>query len=283
LKKSILEYNIYPKKKLRKFKGGKSMKKFLVYLNFGILPLLMLIFMYGFIIYVPTNLKPLFVVFVLLLLLLTYLEEHLRSFVYLIAGTLAIGFFFVITVWGKANVNQVNIIIIQTVLILISVIVWIQSIYFKRIIEENEALKRRVRELEKFVGDLKIYTKEEFLDFARTLISSALRRKEKLGVIVFKLKPHEGKIADSFIEILGKSISKTIRSNFDAAGLVSQDTIAILLQNTDKNGALKAFERIKNAVLDVSRANLEEFLNQFEISIDEFGGTFEDFQKFLGV
>ncbi|MCI4463667.1 MAG: hypothetical protein JHC30_05820 [Caldisericum sp.] len=259
------------------------MKKFLVYLNFGILPLLMLIFMYGFIIYVPTNLKPLFVVFVLLLLLLTYLEEHLRSFVYLIAGTLAIGFFFVITVWGKANVNQVNIIIIQTVLILISVIVWIQSIYFKRIIEENEALKRRVRELEKFVGDLKIYTKEEFLDFARTLISSALRRKEKLGVIVFKLKPHEGKIADSFTEILGKSISKTIRSNFDAAGLVSQDTIAILLQNTDKNGALKAFERIKNAVLDVSRVNLEEFLNQFEISIDEFDGTFEDFQKFLGV
>lgn len=259
------------------------MKKFLVYLNFGILPLLMLIFMYGFIIYVPTNLKPLFVVFVLLLLLLTYLEEHLRSFVYLIAGTLAIGFFFVITVWGKANVNQVNIIIIQTVLILISVIVWIQSIYFKRIIEENEALKRRVRELEKFVGDLKIYTKEEFLDYARTLISSAMRRKEKLGVIIFKLKPQEGKIADSFIEILGKSISKTIRSNFDAAGLVSQDTIAILLQNTDKNGALKAFERIKNVVLDVSKVNLEEFLNQFEISIDEFSGTFEGFQKFLGV
>ncbi|BAL81628.1 nucleotidyl cyclase domain-containing protein [Caldisericum exile] len=257
------------------------MKKYFLYLNFGILPILMLLFMYLFVTVVPNYLKIYFLIFIVALAILTFFEGHLRSFVYLIAGTLTIGFYFVILTWGKLYVNQLNFITSQTLLILLSVIIWIESIYFKRILDENEYLLKRVQELEKFVGNTRVLTRSEFLDTAKIFIKSSKRRGEKLGLLIFKLKSFDEKVPTSIIETMGKVISETVRSEFDAVGLIRRDTLAVLLQNTNFDGINAVFERIKQNLSKTPNIYPEEILNIFDVEKKEFGKDFEDLLSFL--
>lgn len=257
------------------------MRKYLLYLNFVILPILMLTFMYFFITVVPGYLKIYFAVFIIALALLTYIQGHLRSFVYLIAGTLTIGFYFVIIAWGKVYVNQLNFIASQTILIVLAVIIWIESIYFKKILDENERLEKRVQELEKFVGNTKVLTRTEFLDTANLLNKSSKRRGEQLGLIIFKMKPFDGKIPSSIIEIMGKTIAETIRSEFDAVGLIKRDTLAVLLQNTNIDGVNIVFERVKTKLKEAYNINIDEILNLFEVEKREFKEDFNELIRLL--
>lgn len=98
---------------------------------------------------------------------------------------LSIAFYYVAKAWISPNekYSQFNMIAQQLIVITLSVFLWVQSIYVKNIVNKNENLERRVKELEKINPETGIMNFREFLDRAET-IYTAIKGERKMGSLL---------------------------------------------------------------------------------------------------
>lgn len=164
---------------------GELMKKNLMYLNFALITFLQFVFFYLFLNFIPNSLKPYFLIFFAALTVLTYLYDNLKSFTFLVAGMLAIGFYYVLVAWIKisSNLTQLEFIIQQLIVVLLGVLIWVESIYFKKIIDNNIEMEKKIKELQKYNPEIGVLTLTEFIDKAEVIFTAMKRRKREWSAV----------------------------------------------------------------------------------------------------
>lgn len=262
-------------------------KKNLIYLNFAFSVSAQFLLFYLFLKIIPLRLKPLYIAYFLLLILLTYFYDNLKSFTFLVAFMLSIAFYYVAKAWISPNgkYSQINIIAQQLIVISLSVFLWIQSLYIKNILNKNENLERKVKELEKINPEIGIMNFREFLDRAETIYTAIKRRKETGQLLIIKLADISAggnlKSSKTLMKLLGEAIIKSIRKNYDITGLYNDNTFIALLQNTNEFGSEIVINRIKDNISKVQSLNYDELLPDLKFIVKNVDSNFISFDEFI--
>ncbi|SKA78189.1 GGDEF domain-containing protein, diguanylate cyclase (c-di-GMP synthetase) or its enzymatically inactive variants [Caloramator quimbayensis] len=199
---------------------------------------------------------------------------------------LSIAFYYVAKAWISPilEYSQLNIIAQQLIVILLSVLLWVQSLYIKNIVSKNEKLERRVQELEKINPEIGIMNFREFLDRAETIYTAVKRRNEAGQLIIIKLTDiaiGNSKASKTLMRLLGEAIIKSIRKNYDLVGLYNNNTFIALLQNTNEFGSEIVINRIKDNIDKIENLNYDELLNDLNFIVKNVDSTFISFDDFL--
>lgn len=273
-------------KKQHKGKGD-LMKKNLMYLNFALITFVQFVFFYLFLNFIPNSLKPYFLIFFAALTVLTYLYDNLKSFTFLVAGMLAIGFYYVLVAWIKisSNLTQLEFIIQQLIVVLLGVLIWVESIYFKKIIDNNIEMEKKIKELQKYNPEIGVLTLTEFIDKAEVIFTAMKRRKENGQLLIVSVKKFDvnnnSKTSKTILKLLGEAIIKSIRKQFDIVGYLNENTLIVLLQNTDLAGSEIVVNRIKEYIANIPNINYQVVTENIKIEIEEVGNDFTKFKKFI--
>jgi len=262
-------------------------KKNLIFLNFLLSTSAQFLLFYLFLKIIPIGLKPLYFAYFFILILLTYFYDNLKSFTFLVAVTLSIAFYYVAKAWISPNekYSQFNMIAQQLIVITLSVFLWVQSIYVKNIVNKNENLERRVKELEKIDPETGIMNFREFLDRAETIYTAIKRRKENGQLIIIKLADISTggnlKTSKTLMKLLGEAIIKSIRKNYDIVGIYDSNTFMALLQNTNQFGSEIVINRIKDNISKVSSLNSDELLPDLKFIVKDVDNEFVSFDEII--
>ncbi|HHY79232.1 MAG TPA: hypothetical protein GX516_02535 [Thermoanaerobacter sp.] len=263
------------------------MKKNLMYLNFLLITFVQFIFFYLFLNFIPNILKLYFFGFFAVLIVFTYLYDNLKSFTFLIAGMLAIGFYYVLIAWIRisSNFSQLNSIIQQLIVAFLGILIWIESVYLKKIIDNNIELEKKIKELEKYNPEIGVLTLAEFLDKAEVIFTAMKRRKENGQLLVVSVRKfdinNKSKTSKTILKLVGEAIIKSIRKQFDIVGYLNENTLIVLLQNTDLAGSELVVKRTKDYIANISNINYEAIVDNIKIEIEEVGNDFAEFKKFI--
>jgi GGDEF domain-containing protein len=262
-------------------------KKNLIFLNFLLSTSAQFLLFYLFLKIIPIGLKPLYFAYFFILILLTYFYDNLKSFTFLVAVMLSIAFYYVAMAWISPNekYSQFNMIAQQLIVITLSVFLWVQSIYVKNIVNKNENLERRVKELEKINPETGIMNFREFLDRAETIYTAIKRRKENGQLIIIKLADISTggnlKTSKTLMKLLGEAIIKSIRKNYDIVGIYDSNTFMALLQNTNQFGSEIVINRIKDNISKVSSLNSDELLPDLKFIVKDVDNEFVSFDEII--
>lgn len=266
---------------------GELMKKNLMYLNFALITFLQFVFFYLFLNFIPNSLKPYFLIFFAALTVLTYLYDNLKSFTFLVAGMLAIGFYYVLVAWIRisSNLTQLEFVIQQLIVVLLGVLIWVESIYFKKIIDSNIEMEKKIKELQKYNPEIGVLTLTEFIDKAEVIFTAMKRRKENGQLLIVSVKKFDvnnnPKTSKTILKLLGEAIIKSIRKQFDIVGYLNENTLIVLLQNTDLAGSEIVVNRIKEYIANIPNINYQVVTENIKIEIEEVGNDFTKFKKFI--
>lgn len=262
-------------------------KKNLIFLNFLLSTSAQFLLFYLFLKIIPIGLKPLYFAYFFILILLTYFYDNLKSFTFLVAVMLSIAFYYVAKAWISPNekYSQFNMIAQQLIVITLSVFLWVQSIYVKNIVNKNENLERRVKELEKINPETGIMNFREFLDRAEMIYTAIKRRKENGQLIIIKLADISTggnlKTSKTLMKLLGEAIIKSIRKNYDIVGIYDSNTFMALLQNTNQFGSEIVINRIKDNISKVSSLNSDELLPDLKFIVKDVDNEFVSFDEII--
>lgn len=262
-------------------------KKNLIFLNFLLSTSAQFLLFYLFLKIIPIGLKPLYFAYFFILILLTYFYDNLKSFTFLVAVMLSIAFYYVAKAWISPNekYSQFNMIAQQLIVITLSFFLWVQSIYVKNIVNKNENLERRVKELEKINPETGIMNFREFLDRAETIYTAIKRRKENGQLIIIKLADISTggnlKTSKTLMKLLGEAIIKSIRKNYDIVGIYDSNTFMALLQNTNQFGSEIVINRIKDNISKVSSLNSDELLPDLKFIVKDVDNEFVSFDEII--
>jgi GGDEF domain-containing protein len=259
--------------------------KHFLYLNFIFLFIVQFVFFYLFLSYIPNNIKKIFFCFFAVLVVLSFLYDKFKSFTLLIAGIFAFAFYLVLINWIEVpNIKtQIYSIFYQVIVIFLSILIWIESIFLKRILDKNLEMEQKIRELEKY-NEIGVLTFTEFLNKAELIFNSMKRRNEIGQLLIFKINElktnREVKTSRTVIKILGEVILNSIRRQFDIVGYLNKSTLLILLQNTDSEGSNIVIDRIKKHLANIPNINYDNFIKNIEISVSEVD-DFYDFKNII--
>ncbi|MEG6570625.1 hypothetical protein [Thermoanaerobacterium thermosaccharolyticum] len=229
--------------------------------------------------------KKYFVGFFAVLVILSFLYDSLKSFTFLIAGVFTLAFYLVLINWIKIpNIQvQINSIVYQIIVVFFSVLIWIESIFLKRIVDKNLEMDQRVKELEKY-NEIGVLTFTEFLNKAELIFTSMKRRNENGQLLIFKINKldinSKMRTSRTAIKILGETILNSIRKQFDIVGYLNESTLLVLLQNTNSEGCKIVIDRVKKHLSDAPNHNHDNFINNIEIDVMKFT-DFHDFKDFI--
>lgn len=237
--------------------------------------------------FIPNSLKPYFLIFFAALTVLTYLYDNLKSFTFLVAGMLAIGFYYVLVAWIRisSNLTQLEFVIQQLIVVLLGVLIWVESIYFKKIIDSNIEMEKKIKELQKYNPEIGVLTLTEFIDKAEVIFTAMKRRKENGQLLIVSVKKFDvnnnPKTSKTILKLLGEAIIKSIRKQFDIVGYLNENTLIVLLQNTDLAGSEIVVNRIKEYIANIPNINYQVVTENIKIEIEEVGNDFTKFKKFI--
>jgi hypothetical protein len=259
--------------------------KHFLYVNFIFLFIVQFVFFYLFLSYIPNNIKKYFFVFFVALVVLSFLYDKFKSFILLIAGIFAFAFYIVLINWIEVpNIKtQIYSIFYQVIVIFLSILIWIEAIFLKRILDKNLEMEQKIRELEKY-NDIGVLTFTEFLNKAELIFASLKRRNETGELLVFTISEliinEKTRSSRTAIKILGETILNSIRKQFDIVGYLNENTLLVLLQNTDSEGSNIVIDRIKKHLANTPNINYDKFIENIEISVSEVG-DFYDFKNII--
>ncbi|MCX7885065.1 MAG: hypothetical protein N2448_08570 [Caloramator sp.] len=200
---------------------------------------------------------------------------------------LSIAFYYVAKAWinPKGKYSQLNIIFQQLTIISLSVFLWIQSLYIKNIVNKNENLERKVKELEKINPEIGIMNFKEFLDRAETIYTAIKRRKEPGQLLIIKLAnistEENLKSSKTLMKLLGEAIIKSIRKNYDIVGIYDDNTFIALLQNTNEFGSEIVINRIKDNISKIQSLNYDTLLADLKFVVKNVDNNFISFDEFI--
>ena len=124
-------------------------------------------------------------------------------------------------------------------------IVYITTHLLKKVIHENKTLTERVRTLEQYIGESKLLTRQEF-ERRQALLTTAMNRRNETGVIIyFDFTSFSKYTKESVMDRVASLLVETVRNDFDLAAEYDNNTLVILLQNTNEAGADIVMNRLK--------------------------------------
>ncbi|WP_079506472.1 hypothetical protein [Mesobacillus jeotgali] len=187
------------------------------------------------------------IVFIYLIVLMN--TSSAKNFITLLVISLTYGFGLTYYCFknGFPIKDQIMYILLHLFLSAILLLLWLLFDRLKRILDEGEMLKLRVRELEKYNDIPHLLSINEFINQATILITGLKRRKEESYLL--KLNLVEEKITNySVIQTIARICIDTIRINYDIITRYDDNTLLIFLQNTNQQGTDIVLNRIKDNI-----------------------------------
>lgn len=178
------------------------------------------------------------------------------AFVIFITGSLLLAFYFL----AKAFIDdwstniQFEMLSFHFLVAMNGFVIYMSAYYFKKITKENERLTGKVNELERYFMDTELLTKQEFQQRAELVITSMRRRNEQGYLLRLNVGRLGDFIRDSAMLTLADISLHTVRGQYDLVGKWDNNTLVILLQNTNEEGL--------EIVLNRWRENAEEYLEE---------------------
>ncbi|AZT91453.1 hypothetical protein ELD05_13050 [Caldicellulosiruptor changbaiensis] len=138
-------------------------------------------------------------------------------------------------------------------IIILTISIWLESLYLKKIIDNSEELKEKIKQLEKLHPEAGVLTFNEFLERAEIIFTALRRRNEEAQLMVIEVSSisSNNRISKTFIKTIGKNLIDSVRKNYDIICYVENNILLVLLQNIDKHGAMLVEDRIKKNLFTI--------------------------------
>lgn len=169
------------------------------------------------------------------------------AFIFFILGTIISVFYLFYEAWIHlwSTSDQWQYMITHFLMAANFFIVYITTHLLKKVIHENKTLTERVRTLEQYIGESKLLTRQEF-ERRQALLTTAMNRRKETGVIVsFDFTSFSKYTKESVMERVASLLVDTVRNDFDLAAEYDENTLVILLQNTNETGADIVMNRLQ--------------------------------------
>lgn len=186
------------------------------------------------------------IIYVIVNVLFLFLPDK-TAFVLFILGTFISVFYLFYQAWLYlwSTSEQWQYIITHFLMAANFFIVYISTHLLKKVIHENKELTERVRTLEQYIGESKLLTRQEF-ERRQALLINAMNRRNETGVIMyFDFTPFSKYTKESVMDRVASLLVGTVRADFDLAAKYDNNTLVILLQNTNEAGANIVMNRLK--------------------------------------
>ncbi|PFK49211.1 diguanylate cyclase domain-containing protein [Bacillus cereus] len=169
------------------------------------------------------------------------------AFIFFILGTIISVFYLFYQAWLHlwSTSDQWQYMITHFLMAANFFIVYITTHLLKKVIHENKTLTERVRTLEQYIGESKLLTRQEF-ERRQALLTTAMNRRNETGIIVyFDFTSFSKYTKESVMNRVASLLVETVRNDFDLAAEYDNNTLVILLQNTNEAGADIVMNRLK--------------------------------------
>lgn len=186
------------------------------------------------------------IIYVIVNVLFLFLPDK-TAFVLFILGTIISVFYLFYQAWLYlwSTSEQWQYIITHFLMAANFFIVYISTHLLKKVIHENKELTERVRTLEQYIGESKLLTRQEF-ERRQALLINAMNRRNETGVIMyFDFTSFSKYTKESVMDRVASLLVGTVRADFDLAAKYDNNTLVILLQNTNEAGADIVMNRLK--------------------------------------
>ena len=186
------------------------------------------------------------IIYVIVNVLFLFLPDK-TAFVFFILGTITSVFYLFYQAWLYlwSTSEQWEYIITHFLMAANFFIVYISTHLLKKVIHENKELTERVRTLEQYIGESKLLTRQEF-ERRQALLINAMNRRNETGVMIyFDFTSFSKYTKESVMDRVASLLVGTIRADFDLAAKYDNNTLVILLQNTNEAGADIVMNRLK--------------------------------------
>ncbi len=186
------------------------------------------------------------IIYVIVNVLFLFLPDK-TAFVFFILGTIISVFYLFYQAWLYlwSTSEQWEFIITHFLMAANFFIVYISTHLLKKVIHENKELTERVRTLEQYIGESKLLTRQEF-ERRQALLINAMNRRNETGVMIyFDFTSFSKYTKESVMDRVASLLVETVRADFDLAAKYDNNTLVILLQNTNEAGADIVMSRLK--------------------------------------
>ncbi|MDA1855334.1 dGTP triphosphohydrolase [Bacillus cereus] len=186
------------------------------------------------------------IIYVIVNVLFLFLPDK-TAFVLFILGTIISVFYLFYQAWLYlwSTSEQWQYIITHFLMAANFFIVYISTHLLKKVIHKNKELTERVRTLEQYIGESKLLTRQEF-ERRQALLINAMNRRNETGVMIyFDFTSFSKYTKESVMDRVASLLVGTIRADFDLAAKYDNNTLVILLQNTNEAGADIVMNRLK--------------------------------------
>lgn len=186
------------------------------------------------------------IIYVIVNVLFLFLTDK-TAFVFFISGTIISVFYLFYLAWLYlwSTADQLEYILTHFLMVANFFIVYISTHLLKKVIHENKELIERVRTLEQYIGESKLLTRQEF-ERRQALLVTAMNRRNETGVIIyFDFTSFSKYTKESVMDRVASLLVETVRNEFDLAAEYDNNTLVILLQNTNEAGANIVMNRLK--------------------------------------
>ncbi|WP_410984251.1 dGTP triphosphohydrolase [Bacillus cereus] len=187
------------------------------------------------------------ILYVLINLLFLFISNKF-AFTLFIAGTLLSIFYLFYEAWLYlwSTSTQLTYIIVHFLAIVNFFLIYISTYMLKKLLHENRRLQQQVYTLEQYIGETKLLTRQEF-ERRGVLLEAAMKRRSETGMLVyFSFTSFGSYTKRSVMDRVASLLLDTVRSDFDLVGKYDENTLVILLQNTNETGANIVLMRLEN-------------------------------------
>lgn len=186
------------------------------------------------------------IIYVIVNVLFLFLADK-TAFIFFILGTIISVFYLFYEAWIHlwSTSDQWQYMITHFLMVANFFIVYITTHLLKKVIHENKTLTERVRTLEQYIGESKLLTRQEF-ERRQALLTTAMNRRNETGIMIyFDFTSFSKYTKESVMDRVSSLLVETVRNDFDLAAEYDENTLVILLQNTNEAGADIVMNRLQ--------------------------------------
>ncbi|GEO26661.1 hypothetical protein AAC03nite_24460 [Alicyclobacillus acidoterrestris] len=207
---------------------------------------------------------------------MSYYAKPMYGFIALSTGIACVGFLFVLISWIAPTGLELQALFIakHMAITVLYTTTWLTATFTRRMVLQYRQAIERVQRLEKYTMTQGVLTVNEFQYRLDDVYTGARRRGEGAYVLFLRVVNDQRsfQLVDTLVAQLERAALQSVRSKFDIVGKLADDTIGLVLQNTDARGVSIVTDRFFHLLSEQLNAKATEML---EISsyhlIDQWG------------
>ncbi|KXG77252.1 hypothetical protein AN618_12810 [Fervidicola ferrireducens] len=230
-----------------------------------------------------------YLIFMVFIYISILIGGSLYGFVTLTMTTFAVAFWQVYTAWinGSRISFQITLILKQIMGIIFLILFWVMLSEITNITVENRKMKEKLKILERTDEITGVLTKSELIERFKIIFTSMQRRNQSGYFVVLRWAglnvKSRGKTyySGSIARIIGQVCLNSIRRQYDLAGSLGNNTLLIVLQNTNLEGAQIVVGRIKENLKKEERINASVLLEELDFQIHPIPTNLDEAVEFI--